>query len=202
MLVTQRSAVLNKNVLTQAQMLIVLRTIAPQDLAAMKAWIEVHGEPDKQKILMESLPSLPVGDAGFWSPGWPTADGVFKRAHVYPITTFDSAATPKPGEKKIVPRNLADVDLEALKGQMAATIEKKKQDDPKLLRAEIARLKQQKPSAKDLPMRYRSGRSMERNTDTGISSKKICPSSKILSTAKCSRRTGALMTRSSNCLMR
>ena len=33
-LVTQRSAVLNKNVLTQAQMLVVLRTIAPQDLAA------------------------------------------------------------------------------------------------------------------------------------------------------------------------
>jgi hypothetical protein len=143
MLVTQRSAVLNKNVLTQAQMLIVLRTIAPQDLAAMKAWIEVHGEPDKQKILMESLPSLPVGDAWFWSPGWPTADGVFKRAHVYPITTFDSAATPKPGEKKIVPRNLADVDLEALEGQMAATIEKAKQDNPQILRKRIYELEKQ-----------------------------------------------------------
>jgi len=34
-LVTQRSAVLNKNVLTQAQVLIALRTIAPQDLKAM-----------------------------------------------------------------------------------------------------------------------------------------------------------------------
>src|SRR5207244_9610834 len=100
----------------------------------------------------------------------------------YPSTKTNDTATTKTNKKKIVPRNLADVDLEALKGQMAATIEKKKQDDPKLLRAEIARLKQQKPSAKELPMGYRSGRSMERNTDTGISSKKICPSSKILST--------------------
>lgn len=139
-LITQRSAVLNKNVLTQAQMLIVLRTIAPQDLAAMKAWIDVHGTVEQGKELMDSLPSLPTGDAWFWSPGWPTAEGIFKRAHVLPIETFDSGATPKPGEKPVVPKNLADVDLEALKKQMAATIEKAKQEDPKLLRKEIARL--------------------------------------------------------------
>lgn len=135
-LVTQRSAVLNKNVLTQAQMLIVLRTIAPQDLAAMKAWIDVHGTPEQGKELMDSLPSLPIGDAWFWSPG-----GIFKRSHVLPIETFDSGATPKAGEKKIVPKNLADVDLDVLKKQMSATIEKAKADDPKALRAEIAGLK-------------------------------------------------------------
>jgi DNA helicase HerA-like ATPase len=44
MLITQRSAVLNKNVLTQVEMIVALRTIAPQDLKAMDAWIEVHGE--------------------------------------------------------------------------------------------------------------------------------------------------------------
>jgi hypothetical protein len=80
-LVTQRSAVLNKNVLTQAQILVALRTIAPQDLEAMKAWIDVHGTPEQCKTLMESLPSLPIGDAWFWSPGWPTAEGIFKRVH-------------------------------------------------------------------------------------------------------------------------
>lgn len=141
MVVTQRSAVLNKNVLTQAQMLIVLRTIAPQDLAAMNAWIDVHGTAEERKVLMESLPALPIGDAWFWSPGWPTAEGIFKLVHVLPIKTFDSAATPKPGERKIVPKNLADVDLDALKTQMAATIEKAKAEDPKLLRKEIEKLK-------------------------------------------------------------
>lgn len=139
-LVTQRSAVLNKNVLTQAQMLVVLRTIAPQDIAAMKAWIDVHGTIEQGRTLIDSLPSLPIGDAWFWSPGWPTEVGIFKRSHVFPITTFDSGATPKPGVKQIVPKNLADVDLESLKGQMSATIEKAKNDNPKYLKSEIARL--------------------------------------------------------------
>lgn len=142
-LVTQRSAVLNKNVLTQAQILVVLRTIAPQDLSAMKAWVDVHGTVEEGKVLMESLPSLPIGDAWFWSPGYPTDAGIFKRVHVSPIETFDSGATPKPGQKPVVPKNLADVDLEALKGQMSATIEKAKENDPKALRKQIATLTQQ-----------------------------------------------------------
>lgn len=141
--VTQRSAVLNKNVLTQAQILVVLRTIAPQDLAAMDAWIDVHGEPEQRKTLMESLPSLPIGDAWFWSPGWPTVDGIFKRVHILPIETFDSGASPKPGVKPVEPKRLADVDLEALKRQMAATIEKAKADDPKQLRKRIAELERE-----------------------------------------------------------
>lgn len=149
-LVTQRSAVLNKNVLTQAQMLVALRTIAPQDLAAMDDWIKVHGEPGQRETLMESLPSLPVGEAWFWSPGWPTVEGIFKRVHVLPIETFDSGATPKPGEKRSEPKTAADVDLEALKRQMADAIEKAKADDPKLLKTTIKQLQAElakKPAA-------------------------------------------------------
>jgi hypothetical protein len=56
---------------------------------------------------------LPQGDAWFWSPGWPTADGIFKRVHVSPIETFDSGATPKSGEKRVEPKTLADVDIPA-----------------------------------------------------------------------------------------
>lgn len=150
-LVTQRSAVLNKNVLTQAQMLVALRTIAPQDLAAMKAWIDVHGTPEECKTLMDSLPSLPIGDAWFWSPGWPTTDGIFTRVHVLPIETFDSGATPKPGVKVIEPKQVADVDLEALKRQMAATIEKAKAEDPKQLRAKIQQLEAELRKIKTAP---------------------------------------------------
>lgn len=139
-LVTQRSAVLNKNLLTQAQVMIALRTIAPQDLAAMNAWIDVHGTIEQRQTLMESLPSLPIGDAWVWSPGWPTIEGIFKRVHVLPIETFDSGATPKPGETRSEPKSVADVDLESLKRQMAATIEKSKANDPKVLRARIAEL--------------------------------------------------------------
>lgn len=142
-LISQRSAVLNKNVLTQAQVLIALRTMSPQDLAALDAWIEVHGTPAERRVLMESLPSLPVGDAWVWSPGWPTDAGIFQRIHVAPIETFDSGATPKPGQKVTPPKALADVDLGALTTAMAATIEKAKADDPRELRRRIAELERQ-----------------------------------------------------------
>lgn len=149
-LVSQRSAVLNKNVLTQAQVLVALRTIAPQDLAAMKAWIDVHGTQEQCKTLMDSLPSLPVGDAWFWSPGWPTIDGIFKRVSVLPIQTFDSGATPKPGVTPVEPKKVADVDLDALKRQMSATIEKAKADDPKELRRQIVQLQRDLNLAKQV----------------------------------------------------
>jgi len=147
-LITQRTAVLNKNVLTQAQVLVALRTIAPQELAALEAWIDVHGTQAQRAKLMEVLPSLPIGDAWFWSPGWPEADGIFQRVHVARIDTFDSGATPKPGEKRVEPKTAADVDLEALRRQMAATIERAKAEDPRALRARIAELSRELNAAR------------------------------------------------------
>src|SRR6202011_56531 len=128
---------------TQEQVLIALRTMSPQDLAALDVWSEVHGSPAERKVLFESLPSLPVGDAWFWSPGWPTAQGIFQRVHVAPIETFDSGATPKVGQKISPPKSIADVDLAALKELMASTIEKAKADDPRELRKRIAELERQ-----------------------------------------------------------
>lgn len=151
MLVTQRSAVLNKNVLTQVGVLVTLRTIAPQDLEAMKAWIDVHGTLAQQKTLMDSLPSLPVGDAWFWSPGWPTEDGIFKRVHVHKIETFDSGATPKPGEKRIEPKKAADIDLEALRRAMADTVKRAEANDPKKLQQRVADLQRQLAAAQASP---------------------------------------------------
>lgn len=142
-MVTQRTAVLNKNILTQCQVLIALRTIGPQDLAALNAWVDVHGTPEQRKTLMATLPSLPVGDAWVWSPGWPTDAGIFQRMHTLPIETFDSGATPKPGQKRVDPKRMADVDLEAVRTQMAATIERAKADDPKELRKRVAELERE-----------------------------------------------------------
>jgi hypothetical protein len=141
MLVTQRSAVINKNVLTQAQILIALRTIAPQDLAALNAWIDVHGTPEERSKLMASLPALPKGEAWVWSPGWPDDSGIFKHIGKTQIKTFDSGETPKPGQKRVEPKNAAAIDLEALRVQMAETVERAKESDPRALRAELARLR-------------------------------------------------------------
>lgn len=139
-LVTQRSAVLNKDVLTQVEVLVALRTIAPQDRAAIDEWIKVHGTPAQREQLMSSLPSLPIGTAWFWSPGWLD---LFQQVQVRKRETFDSSATPKVGQKLQAPRQLADVDLEALRRRLASTIEKAKADDPRELRKRIAELERQ-----------------------------------------------------------
>lgn len=166
--VTQRSAVLSKDVLTQVEMLVTLRTIAPQDLAAIKAWIDVHGTLEGQKILMASLPSLPIGDAWFWSPGWPTDQGLFQRSHVMPITTFDSGATPKPGQKRKEPKSLAAVDLGAIREQMAATLERAKADNPRALRARIAELEKEARQGKPADVRVERVEVPEPYVDLGL----------------------------------
>ncbi len=147
-MITQRSAVLNKNVLTQIEVLIALRTISPQDLKAIDAWIDVHGSDEERKTLKASLPSLPVGDAWVWSPGWPTKDGIFQRVHVSPIKTFDSGATPKPGEKRVEPKAVADVDLERVRKQMADVVQRAAASDPKALQARIRELEREIKAAK------------------------------------------------------
>jgi hypothetical protein len=139
-LVTQRAAVLNKNVLTQIEVLVALRTIAPQDREAIDAWIHVHGTPKQREKLMESLPSLPIGTAWFWSPGWLD---LFRQVKVRKRETFDSSATPKVGQKLDAPKKLKPVDLEALREKMAATIEQAKANDPRELREQIGELQRQ-----------------------------------------------------------
>jgi hypothetical protein len=135
-LITQRAAVLNKNVLTQIEVLIAMRTVGPHDRKAIESWIEVHGEPEQQETLLASLPSLKIGEAWVWSPGWLKC---FERIRVRERRTFDSSATPEVGVQQ-EPAKMADIDLGALKERMAATIERAKANDPKALKAEVARL--------------------------------------------------------------
>ena len=140
-LITQRSAVLNKDVLTQAEVLVALRVTSPQDRKAVDEWIKLHvGEDLQRDEFLSSLPSLPVGEAWFWSPGWLD---VFQRVKVRARKTFDSSATPKVGQRRAEPKAFAEIDIEALAGRIAETIEKAKADDPKELRRRIARLEKE-----------------------------------------------------------
>ena len=136
-LITQRSAVLAKNVLTQVGTLITLRSTSPQDRQAIESWVKYHGE--KEEILA-SLASLESGEAWIWSPHFL---GRTERIRFRLSSTFDSGATPKLGKAGKAPATLADVDLSALQAKMSATIERAKAEDPKELRAEVARLKRE-----------------------------------------------------------
>lgn len=139
-LITQRAAVINKNVLTQIEVLVCMRTIAPQDREAIDAWIEVHGTEKQRDAMMAELPSLPIGAAYFWSPGWLD---IFKRVQVSERRTFDSSSTPKIGEKIIAPKEVAKVDLDKLGQQIKSTAEKAKENDPSDLKRRLAEAKRE-----------------------------------------------------------
>lgn len=72
-LITQRSAVLNKDILTQSDCLVVLRTPAPQDKKAIQAWVEEQTEEDKSKLnkWYDTLKELENGEAWVWHPEKP-----------------------------------------------------------------------------------------------------------------------------------
>lgn len=143
-MITQRPAVLNKDVLTQAEVLVALRMTGPRDVAAIDEWVRLHADEDQARELKASLPSLPVGTAWVWSPGWLE---LLRRVAVRRARTFDSSATPKAGQPRPAPKRMAPVDLEALGAQIAATVEKAKADDPRELRKAIADLSRQVAAA-------------------------------------------------------
>lgn len=147
-MITQRPAILNKNVLTQTEVLIVLQTTSPQDRAAVQEWVKSHGTKEQQETFMNSLAGLQKGQAWIWSSAWLN---VFKLVKIRARATFNSSATPEVGAAQRVPSILAPVDLEALKGQMAATIEKAKADDPKTLKAKIAQLERDLAAVHSVP---------------------------------------------------
>ena len=138
-LISQRPALVSKDVLTQVETLIAHRMTGPQDRDAIERWIEHNADRDGTDVLA-SLQTLEDGDAWVWSPSWLKK---LVRTHINLRETFDSSATPKAGSRVIVPKRAADVDLGELRVKLAATIEKAKADDPRELRRRIAELEKQ-----------------------------------------------------------
>lgn len=132
-LFSQRSARLHNDVLTQVGTLAPMRTSAPADKDAIKRWVQEHQYGSE---LIASLPHLSDGEGWLWSPEFL---GAVERVQWRRRRTFDSGATPKVGAKRVQPRTLADVDLAAIKEQMAESVERAQRDDPKHLRAQLAR---------------------------------------------------------------
>jgi uncharacterized protein len=142
-LISQRAAVVNKNVLEQIDVLVTLRTVGPNDQKAIKAYVDAFGTQEEQDALMASLAKLGLGEAWIWEPG----GDLFERVQIRERRTFNSSATPKAGQQNAEPAKLADVDLDELRDKIAATVEKAKEEDPAELRkllkekdAEIKRL--------------------------------------------------------------
>ncbi len=136
-LLTQRSARMNKSVSELADAIIAFRIVGPRSIEAVTDWLGEHLERDQVKENVRIIRGLPRGDALIVSPGWLKFEKV---AHIRIRETFDSSATPKPGEHRHEPKRAQKPDLEKYQARMAETIERAKANDPKELRARIAAL--------------------------------------------------------------
>lgn len=135
-LISQRSATLNKDVLTQSDTIIAHRLPSPQDRKALSEWIEENATVAEHKEVLASLAKMANGQAWVWAPKL----DVFKQVQIRMRRTFDSSASPKIGEKLTPPKKLTDIDIAKLKGKLAEALERRKAEDPALLRKRIDEL--------------------------------------------------------------
>lgn len=138
--ITQRSAKINKNVLTQVEILVVGQITGPQDKKAVGEWIELNAEVDKQKAFLASLAKLKRGNLWFWSPAWLQCMELVK---VKKKLTFDSSFTPKPGARVKAPKKYAPVDLGKIEAALADALKAADENDPRKLKQRIAELEKQ-----------------------------------------------------------
>jgi hypothetical protein len=133
-MLSQRPAKLHKDSLTQVETLVAMRLIAPQDRAAIDAWIGEWADQAHGREIIASLPSLPTGDAWIWSP----EIGVLKRDHFPLAKTFDSGRAPT--EAGAGPA-LRPLDLKAVTARLETVAADVLANDPRALKAEIAKLR-------------------------------------------------------------
>lgn len=138
-LITQRPAVLNKNVLSQADGLIALKLTSSQDRDQIGDWVEGQTDRETWKRMRADLPTLQRGEAIVWIPG----RGVFERVTFPTKATFDSSRSPTRGERKHA-TELKPLDLGSLKARLASVEAETKANDPKALKARIAELEREK----------------------------------------------------------
>lgn len=112
-LISQRPAVVNKNLLSQVGATFFLQMVSPQDLDAAMSWLHDNLRADVKRECRKNLPVLGKGTAYYLRGG---DKSVFKLFKVAAKETFDSSYTPKMGEVAVVPElaKLSDEDAKAI----------------------------------------------------------------------------------------
>jgi hypothetical protein len=109
-LITQRPAVLHKDVLSQGDILVSMKLTSSQDRAAIGRWIEGQADRTEGRRILAALPQLRRGQGWVWAPG----EGVLARVAFPRILTLDSSQTPRREVRAGVAGLLATVDAPAL----------------------------------------------------------------------------------------
>ena len=99
-LISQRPAVVNKNVLSQIDSLFLLNMVSPGDLEAVADWLKLRVKAEQRIECLGQLANLSPGVAFFTQSG---ANPKFRKFTVRRRDTFDSGRTPRPNEEAVVP---------------------------------------------------------------------------------------------------
>lgn len=145
-LITQRPAVLNKNVMSQADGLIAMKLTSSQDRKAIGAWVEGQADKGQWKAISAELPTLKRGSGVVWMPG----RSILETMSFGKKLTFDSSRTPEHGETFDAVKLVA-IDIGALRDRLASVEQETKANDPRVLKAEIARLKSEMQKQSVIP---------------------------------------------------
>lgn len=137
-LITQRPAVVAKDVLSQADGLVALKLTSSQDRDALDDWIAGQADKAEGRRIKAEMPTLATGQAVIWLP----QRGVLDTRMFPRKATFDSSRTPKRGEAKRT-LELKPLDLGALREKLSSVEAEAKANDPAALKAEIAKLKRE-----------------------------------------------------------
>lgn len=136
--ITQRPAVISKDILSQVDGLVVMKLTASQDRKAIGDWVKAQADEGQWQRIDASLPAMDRGRGVLWLPG----RGILETV-TFPVKrTFDSSRTPERGETKRAV-DLKPLNLDGLKKQLAAIEDEAKANDPTALRNEVARLKRE-----------------------------------------------------------
>jgi hypothetical protein len=132
---SQRPQKVHKDFVTSCETLIACRVIHKLDRDAIKDWIDGCADPAVGKEVLGALASMKRAEAWVWSP----------EIHYGPeLVTFPMFRTydsfrPQPADGGKL-KGWAEVDLDDVRAKLETVVEEAAANDPKRLRAEIARL--------------------------------------------------------------
>lgn len=134
---SQRPQKVHNDFSSSCETLIACRVVMKHDRDAIADWVDACGDPAVAKDMLSSIAAMQRTDAWVYSP----EEGFGPKQITFPMfETYDSF---KPQDEKATKRlkGWADVDLAEVQGKLAAVVEEHKANDPKELKAEVARLK-------------------------------------------------------------
>jgi hypothetical protein len=113
--ITQRPADFANSVLSQAQTLYFHQLLLPADQKPAIDYLKRNADKATLDQVKGSLAELQRGERWIYSP----RRKLLERGITPPIATFDSMATPAPGEAKHQPRTLAQLDVSKIRAALA-----------------------------------------------------------------------------------